>query len=293
PGGGEYCHGWVDGQGGYHEGFQCPEGFDTAAATICCGSCALRYCCAAAEARLEQGGCTNDREPSEPGVTAQPIYVPFLIVGSIFIAFIIVGSLVAVYCCTCLRPKQPSQPIRFSLRSYQTETLPMILASTSFRTPSRQSSTATSSSSTGSSVRRFSFPRAEPGCLVASSPPPYTSGCFQTAHTVHLTQPSGFLVSPPYFGLHMRTEKDISKEVFKKTKTQQTLNQFSTFSVYRKKQLKSKNDKVVNRDVLCVFFKLYYNDNILQIFTVPLAMHNCPRILRLCFQLLNFIYQCL
>lgn len=78
PGGGEYCHGWVDGQGGYHEGFQCPEGFDTAAATICCGSCALRYCCAAAEARLEQGGCTNDREPSEPAVTARecPAAVP-------------------------------------------------------------------------------------------------------------------------------------------------------------------------------------------------------------------------
>lgn len=74
PGGGgtgEYCHGWVDGQGGYHEGFQCPEGFDTAAATICCGSCALRYCCAAAEARLEQGGCTNDRQPPDPGVTAR------------------------------------------------------------------------------------------------------------------------------------------------------------------------------------------------------------------------------
>ncbi|XP_072719275.1 protein shisa-3 homolog [Ciconia boyciana] len=206
PGGGEYCHGWVDGQGGYHEGFQCPEGFDTAAATICCGSCALRYCCAAAEARLEQGGCTNDREPPDPGVTAQPVYVPFLIVGSIFIAFIIVGSLVAVYCCTCLRPKQPSQPIRFSLRSYQTETLPMILASTSFRTPSRQSSTATSSSSTSGSVRRFSFPRAEPGCLVGSSPPPYTSGCFQTAHAVHLTQPSGFLVSPPYFGYPLQPE---------------------------------------------------------------------------------------
>ncbi|XP_071600370.1 protein shisa-3 homolog isoform X1 [Heliangelus exortis] len=257
PGGGEFCHGWVDGQGGYHEGFQCPEGFDTAAATICCGSCALRYCCAAAEARLEQGGCTNDREPPDPGVTArecpargtrggrepapaqhpsaaalrplpgparlgsawlgpvggkaagaapEPIYVPFLIVGSIFIAFIIVGSLVAVYCCTCLRPKQPSQPIRFSLRSYQTETLPMILASTSFRTPSRQSSTATSSSSTGGSVRRFSFPRAEPGCPVALSPPPYTSGCFQTAHAVHLTQPSGFLVSPPYFGYPLQPE---------------------------------------------------------------------------------------
>ncbi|KAH1169927.1 hypothetical protein KIL84_000912, partial [Mauremys mutica] len=71
PAGGEYCHGWVDGHGRYHEGFQCPEDFDTPDATICCGSCALRYCCAAAEARLEQGGCTNDREPQPPGVTAR------------------------------------------------------------------------------------------------------------------------------------------------------------------------------------------------------------------------------
>lgn len=69
---GEYCHGWVDVQGNYHEGFQCPEDFDTLDATICCGSCALRYCCAAADARLEQGGCTNDRSELEhPGVTAR------------------------------------------------------------------------------------------------------------------------------------------------------------------------------------------------------------------------------
>lgn len=68
---GEYCHGWVDVQGNYHEGFQCPEDFDTLDATICCGSCALRYCCAAADARLEQGGCTNDRgELEHPGITA-------------------------------------------------------------------------------------------------------------------------------------------------------------------------------------------------------------------------------
>lgn len=200
---GEYCHGWVDVQGNYHEGFQCPEDFDTLDATICCGSCALRYCCAAADARLEQGGCTNDRGELElPGVTAQPVYVPFLIVGSIFIAFIILGSLVAIYCCTCLRPKEPSQqPIRFSLRSYQTETLPMILTSTSLRAPSRQSSTATSSSSTGGSIRRFSFARAEPGCLVPSPPPPYTTG-----HPIHLTQPSGFLVSPQYFAYPLQQE---------------------------------------------------------------------------------------
>lgn len=132
----------------------------------------------------------------------EPVYVPFLIVGSIFIAFIILGSLVAIYCCTCLRPKEPSQqPIRFSLRSYQTETLPMILTSTSLRAPSRQSSTATSSSSTGGSVRRFSFARPEPGCLVPSSPPPYSTG-----HAIHLTQPSGFLVSPQYFAYPLQQE---------------------------------------------------------------------------------------
>lgn len=69
---GEYCHGWVDVQGNYHEGFQCPEDFDTLDATICCGSCVLRYCCAAADARLDQGGCTNDRgELEHPGLTAR------------------------------------------------------------------------------------------------------------------------------------------------------------------------------------------------------------------------------
>ncbi|XP_015269221.1 PREDICTED: protein shisa-3 homolog [Gekko japonicus] len=206
-GGGEYCHGWVDAQGRDYEGFACPERFDTPDATICCGSCALRYCCAAAEARLEQGGCTNDPEPDQPPASAQPVYVPFLIVGSIFIAFIFVGSLVAVYCCTCLRPKQTSQqPTRFSLQSYQMETLPMILTSMSLRTPSRQSSTATSSSSTGGSIRRFSFARPESGCIMASSPPPYSSGCLQMGHSVHLSQPSGFLVSAPYFSYPLHSE---------------------------------------------------------------------------------------
>lgn len=60
-GSGEYCHGWLDGQGGWRDGFQCPERFDGGDATICCGSCALRYCCSSAEARLDQGGCDNDR----------------------------------------------------------------------------------------------------------------------------------------------------------------------------------------------------------------------------------------
>ncbi|TDH07416.1 hypothetical protein EPR50_G00105750 [Perca flavescens] len=197
---GEYCHGWLDANGNYHDGFQCPEDFDTMDATVCCGSCSLRYCCAAADARLDQGSCTNDREVENTEFAAQPIYVPFLMVGSIFVAFVVVGSLVAVYCCTCLRPKQPTQqPIRFSLRSCQGETIPMILTSAppSLRAPSRQSSTATTSSSSaggGSSMRRFSLggQGQQHGCLVSANvsssastptqtpqtlppPPPYTS----------------------------------------------------------------------------------------------------------------------
>ncbi|MBN3279797.1 SHSA3 protein, partial [Polyodon spathula] len=207
---GEFCHGWVDSNGNYHEGFQCPEDFDTLDATVCCGSCSLRYCCAAADARLDQGSCTNDRELENTEFAAQPVYVPFLVVGSIFIAFIIVGSLVAVYCCTCLRPKQSTQqPIRFSLRSCQTETIPMILTTTSVRTPSRQSSTATSSSSTAGSIRRFSIGRTEPGhsCLVSAPPPPYTSpGSLQTPHPLHLAQPSGFLLPQQYFPYPLQPE---------------------------------------------------------------------------------------
>ncbi|KAG7458797.1 hypothetical protein MATL_G00224500 [Megalops atlanticus] len=182
---GEYCHGWLDSNGNYQEGFQCPEDFDTMDATVCCGSCSLRYCCAAVDARLDQGSCTNDRELENTEFAAQPVYVPFLMVGSIFVAFVVVGSLVAVYCCTCLRPKQPAQPpIRFSLRSCQGETIPMILtvAPPSQRTPSRQSSTATTSSSSaggGGSVRRFSLGRADggqpqqqqqQGCLLSAAP---------------------------------------------------------------------------------------------------------------------------
>ncbi|XP_063341821.1 protein shisa-3 homolog [Pelmatolapia mariae] len=203
---GEYCHGWLDSNGNYHEGFQCPEDFDTMDATVCCGSCALRYCCAAVDARLDQGICTNDREVDNTEFAAQPIYVPFLMVGSIFIAFIIVGSLVAVYCCTCLRPKQPTQqPIRFSLRSCQGETIPMILttAPPSLRAPSRQSSTATTSSSSaggGSSMRRFSLggqgQQQQHGCLVSATISSSASTPTQTPQTL-LPPPPPPYTSPP------------------------------------------------------------------------------------------------
>ncbi|XP_037531623.1 protein shisa-3 homolog [Nematolebias whitei] len=201
---GEYCHGWLDANGNYHEGFQCPEDFDTADATVCCGSCALRYCCAAADARVDQGVCTNDREVDNTEYAAQPVYVPFLMVGSIFVAFVVVGSLVAVYCCTCLRPKQPTQqPIRFSLRSCQGETIPMILtaAPPSLRAPSRQSSTATTSSSSaggGSSTRRFSLGgQQQHGCLVSATVSSSASTPTQTPQTLLPPPPPPYASPPP------------------------------------------------------------------------------------------------
>ncbi|KAM7417302.1 hypothetical protein PAMA_017118 [Pampus argenteus] len=201
---GEYCHGWLDANGNYHEGFQCPEDFDTPDATVCCGSCSLRYCCAATDARLDQGSCTNDREMDNTEFAAQPVYVPFLMVGSIFIAFVVVGSLVAVYCCTCLRPKQPTQqPIRFSLRSCQGETIPMIHTTgpTTLRAPSRQSSTATTSSSSaggGSSMRRFSLggQGQQHGCLVSATVSSSASTPTQTPQTLPPPPPPPY-TSPP------------------------------------------------------------------------------------------------
>ncbi|KAG8591769.1 hypothetical protein GDO81_000298 [Engystomops pustulosus] len=127
---GEYCHGWVDAAGNYQAGFQCPEDFDTADATICCGSCSLRYCCAASDARLEQGSCTNDRELENTGVSAQPVYVPFLVLGRYSLPSSSWSPCLPL-CCNCLRPKQSSQQrLRFTLRSYPQKTLPMILTST-------------------------------------------------------------------------------------------------------------------------------------------------------------------
>ncbi|XP_061895551.1 protein shisa-3-like [Entelurus aequoreus] len=232
---GEYCHGWLDGAGNYHDGFRCPEDFDTTDATVCCGSCSLRYCCAAADARLEQEGCTNDRPLENSDYAAQPVYMPFLVVGSIFVAFVVVGSLVAVYCCTCLRPKQPAQPpIRFSLRSCQGETIPMILtaaAQPGLRAPSRQSSTATTSSSSaggGSSMRRFSVGGQQHGCLVSPTavspastptqnhqtlasppPPPYRSP---------LVPPSGHAPSQPAFLLPQQYFFPLQPDPFASTK---------------------------------------------------------------------------
>ncbi|XP_038314518.1 protein shisa-2 homolog isoform X2 [Canis lupus familiaris] len=192
---GEYCHGWLDAQGVWRLGFQCPERFDGGDATICCGSCALRYCCSSAEARLDQGGCDNDRQQGagEPGRAdkdgpdgaAVPIYVPFLIVGSVFVAFIILGSLVAACCCRCLRPKQEPQQSRAPGGNRLMETIPMIpSASTSRGSSSRQSSTAASSSSSANSGARAPPTRSQTNCCLPEG----------TMNNVYVNMPTNFSV---------------------------------------------------------------------------------------------------
>ncbi|XP_069496896.1 protein shisa-2 homolog [Ambystoma mexicanum] len=194
-GSGEYCHGWLDPQGAWRDGFQCPERFDAEDATICCGTCVLRYCCASGDARLDQGSCSNDRQQGAPehgrpdkdeqDSAAVPIYVPFLIVGSVFVAFIILGSLVAVCCCRCLRPKQEPQQSRAPGSNRLMETIPMIQsASTSRGSSSRQSSTAASSSSSANSAARPPPTRSQTNCCLPEG----------TMNNVYVNIPTNFSV---------------------------------------------------------------------------------------------------
>lgn len=194
---GEYCHGWHDSQGAWKEGFQCPEKIDGEDAIICCGKCELRYCCSSTDARLDQGSCDNDRPAQEPGTESKenkdsgavPIYVPFLIVGSVFVAFILVGSVVAVCCCRCLRPKQELSTAGASGGGAGggrlLETIPM-MASTSRGSSSRQSSTATSSSSSAPPAA----PRPAPAPLMRAQ----ASCCLPPDASVFVNMPTNFSV---------------------------------------------------------------------------------------------------
>ncbi|XP_008298956.1 protein shisa-2 [Stegastes partitus] len=194
---GEYCHGWHDAQGVWKEGFQCPEKIDGEDAIICCGKCELRYCCSSTDARLDQGSCDNDRQAQEPGTESKenkdsgavPIYVPFLIVGSVFVAFILVGSVVAVCCCRCLRPKQELSSSGAtgggSSGGRLLETIPM-MANTSRGSSSRQSSTATSSSSSAPPAA----PRPAPPPLMRAQ----ASCCLPPDASVFVNMPTNFSV---------------------------------------------------------------------------------------------------
>uniref|UniRef100_A0A8B9Q8S0 Shisa family member 2 n=1 Tax=Apteryx owenii TaxID=8824 RepID=A0A8B9Q8S0_APTOW len=116
---------------------------------------------------------------------AVPIYVPFLIVGSVFVAFIILGSLVAACCCRCLRPKQEPQQSRAPGGSRLMETIPMIpSASTSRGSSSRQSSTAASSSSSANSGARAPPTRSQTNCCLPEG----------TMNNVYVNMPTNFSV---------------------------------------------------------------------------------------------------
>ncbi|XP_009643197.1 protein shisa-2 homolog [Egretta garzetta] len=114
-----------------------------------------------------------------------PIYVPFLIVGSVFVAFIILGSLVAACCCRCLRPKQEPQQSRAPGGTRLMETIPMIpSASTSRGSSSRQSSTAASSSSSANSGARAPPTRSQTNCCLPEG----------TMNNVYVNMPTNFSV---------------------------------------------------------------------------------------------------
>ncbi|XP_061615069.1 protein shisa-2 [Phyllopteryx taeniolatus] len=195
---GEYCHGWHDAQGAWKEGFQCPEKIDGLDAIICCGKCELRYCCSSMDARLDQGNCDNDRRALEPGNEgketkdsgAVPIYVPFLIVGSVFVAFILVGSVVAMCCCRCLRPKQEMAAGGSGGGGRLLETIPMMSGAAGSRgSSSRQSSTAASSSSSAPSANARPGPQ-PPAPLVRAQ----ASCCLPPDASVFVNMPTNFSV---------------------------------------------------------------------------------------------------
>ncbi|XP_039363062.1 protein shisa-2 homolog isoform X2 [Mauremys reevesii] len=169
---GEYCHGWLDAQGAWRDGFQCPERFDGGDATICCGSCALRYCCSSAEARLDQGVCDNDRQQGADEQGRPDKDGPD-------------GAAVAACCCRCLRPKQEPQQSRAPGGNRLMETIPMIpSASTSRGSSSRQSSTAASSSSSANSGARAPPTRSQTNCCLPEG----------TMNNVYVNMPTNFSV---------------------------------------------------------------------------------------------------
>ncbi|KAK1806512.1 hypothetical protein P4O66_005027 [Electrophorus voltai] len=219
---GEYCHGWQDPQGAWREGFQCPERFDSAEAIICCGKCELRYCCSSTEARLDQGTCDNDKQTQEPNTGnkdgkntgAVPIYVPFLIVGSVFVAFVLLGSVVAVCCCHCLRPKQELASGGGSGSGSGSgrllESIPMMSsASTSRGSSSRQSSTATSSNSSAPPTVSRPAPapvlRAQASCCLPPDASVYVNmptnfSVLNCAQATQILPHQGQFLHPQYIG---------------------------------------------------------------------------------------------
>ncbi|KFW04398.1 Protein shisa-1, partial [Fulmarus glacialis] len=88
----------------------CRERWDGAGAPLCGGTCSLRYCCSSREARLDQGRCPGDhQQPSPRPPLPVPVYLPFLLVGSVFVAFVAGGACVGICCCKCLKSQDEEQ----------------------------------------------------------------------------------------------------------------------------------------------------------------------------------------
>ncbi|XP_059399152.1 protein shisa-1-like [Carassius carassius] len=148
---GEYCHGWTDSFNSWHRGFHCPERFDGEDARYCCGTCALRYCCTYAEARLDQSTCDSGSESENTDDVRKltervPTYLPFVIVVSAFLSFILVGAVVSVCCCQCVKPKASDRPTGPSVA--QTSLLESGGPSVDISTPSRTSTSGSSTTNT-------------------------------------------------------------------------------------------------------------------------------------------------
>ncbi|XP_046876715.1 shisa family member 2a [Hypomesus transpacificus] len=202
---GEYCHEWADSYNFWHSGFQCPEKYDGPDAKYCCGTCALRYCCTAAEARLDQSSCVQEtvldrgnHEKNKEIAPKVPTYLPFLIVVSTFLSFVLIGTIVSICCCHCLKPKgQDHQNVSAPV---QTGLLDAARMSPESMTPSRESS-----SSSTSTVRSTTLPR-EPNTFTLGSEvnmsmyAPLSNGYpvsgSQSNHYLHHAQPPGPFYQP-------------------------------------------------------------------------------------------------
>ncbi|MBN3319775.1 SHSA1 protein, partial [Atractosteus spatula] len=211
---GEYCHGWVDVYNVWHKGFQCPERFDGEEARFCCGTCILRYCCTAVEARLDQGACDNDNffefesdDPASKNPPQLPTYLPFLIVASVFVSFVIIGSFIAICCCQCLRPKaEDRQNGPLPIQSRLLESGP----SSDARTPSRYSnasSSSTSRCSTGGRAPNICTVGTEATMnMYMSTANGFPGIGSQSQQYMPPTQTSSQFLQPPYLGYGMPPE---------------------------------------------------------------------------------------
>ncbi|XP_010022953.1 PREDICTED: protein shisa-1-like, partial [Nestor notabilis] len=71
--------------------------------------------CASREARLDQARCPGDHpQPSARPAVPVPVYLPFLLVGSVFVAFVVGGACVGICCCKCLKSQDEEQQSGFA-----------------------------------------------------------------------------------------------------------------------------------------------------------------------------------